>query len=203
MAYQDRMWYHMFVLRPLPRSWKIVLIFSVIAIFTAGLSSRTEAIMPACVNLLANSSLENANQWLAQSNGNYTLLSSALAHSGKQVAYLAGVDNASDLLSTRILLPAHSASLTLQFWWQIHSQEQGRAQDQMAVIIADPEGRPIKYLLSLGSNSASNQWQQQQVDLQEFASQTIELQFAASTDATQPTDFFVDDIEIIGCRGGQ
>lgn len=182
------------------RRWPTLLLCTVL--FSTLLASGKPGVVKAatCANLIVDSSLEDGSTWITKSSGNYPVLSGRLTHSGKQAAYLAGADNAHDLLATVLKLPAGQTTLTLSFWWQIQSQEHSRFQDTLTVILADGQGKALQTLDSLSSRDMSNQWQQHTLTLNKFAGQTIQLQFLARTDGEAATDFFVDDIEMIACN---
>jgi kumamolisin len=131
------------------------------------------------------------------------MINNYLAHGGVQSAHLAGVDNAKDQLKVALALPADKPSVTLSFWWRIHTEEESNEFDGLSVVVADAAGNALRSLLTLGSNSAANQWQQQTLDLSEFASQSIQLQFVAQTDSSLVTDFFVDDVAVTACGASQ
>lgn len=177
------------------RTWVCALVIS--ALLSATSSADVQA--ASCVNLIIDSGLENGAGWVTKSSGNYPILSSRLTHTGKQAAYLAGANNAQDLLATTVKLPASPQSITITFWWQVQSQESGRYQDMLTVGLADAQGKSLHSLASLSSRDMSNQWQQRTLTLNNVASQTLQLQFSAQTDAEAATDFFIDDVEFVAC----
>lgn len=183
-----------------PRRWPLLLLCAVL--LSAPLAIGTPQVVQAatCTNLVADSSLESGNGWITKSSGNYPVLSSRLTHTGKQAAYLAGTDNAHDLLATVLKLPAGQTSITLRFWWQIQSQENSRFQDSLTVLLADSQGKALQTVDGLSSRDMSNQWQQHTITLNQFAGQAVQLQFVARTDGEAATDFFVDDVEVVACN---
>ena len=185
--------------RTSPRRWPTLLLCTVLISTVLVVANPQLAQAATCANLVVDSSLENGNGWVTKSSGNYPVLSGRLTHTGKQAAYLAGADNASDLLATVLKLPAGQPTITLSFWWQIQSQESSRFQDTLTVVLADSQGKALQTLDSLSSRDMSNQWQQHTFPLNKFAGQTVQLQFLAHTDGEAATDFFVDDIEVVAC----
>jgi hypothetical protein len=178
---------------------RVVILMLLTSIIVAGLGTMAVAQQPDCTNLVTDSSLENGNGWATTSNGTYALLGDYLARTGTKSAHLAGVDNANDQLSRALALPADRPAVTLRFWWQINSEEESNEFDGLTVLIADAAGNALRSVLTLGSDSAANQWQQSVVDLSAFAGQSIQLKFVAQTDETLVTDFFIDDIEVEAC----
>ncbi len=165
-----------------------------------GIGSPATVQAATCVNLVTDSSLEDGSAWTTKSKSNYSLLSDYLTHSGEQAAYLAGANQAHDVLATTVKLPAAQQSIDIRFWWQIQSQESGKYADNLAILLVDPQGKTLQNLATLSSRDMSNQWQQRTLDITSFAGQTVQLQFVARTDAEAATDFFLDDIEIAACN---
>ena len=183
-----------------PRRLSTLLLCAVLLSTSLAVGTPRLAHAATCANLVSDSSLEDGSTWITKSSANYPVLSSRLTHSGKQAAYLAGTDNAHDLLATIFTLPAGQPTLTLTFWWQIQSQENSRFQDTLTVILTDDQGKVLQTLDSLSSRDMSNQWQQHTLTLNKFADQTVQLQFLARTDGEAATDFFIDDIEVVACN---
>lgn len=184
----------------LPAGRRRVVIFVLLTCLIAASLTTISLAQPSdCTNLVANGDMENSNGWVTASNSNYAMLGNYLARSGGQSAHLAGVDNATDSLSRSLTLPADKPAVTLRFWWQINSEEDSSEFDGLTVLIADAAGNTLRSLLTLGSASAANQWQQSAVDLSDFAGQSVQLKFVAQTDATLVTDFFIDDVEVQAC----
>ncbi len=179
--------------------WRSAICLALFLLLTPGVTGVAQA--DSCTDLVADSSLESGSGWFIKTNGGYTLLSTVQAHTGSGSAYLAGVDHANDMLSTKLALPADQASLVLSFWWKVNSEDRSDVNDKFAVQIVDGAGKTHKNLFTLGSERASNQWQQTTIDLRDFANQQIQLQFAAKTDDALVTDFFVDDVEVNACGG--
>ena len=177
--------------------WQRAICLALLMLLIPGVTRVAQA--DSCTDLVADSSLESGSGWSIKTHGGYTVLSTVQAHTGAGSAYLAGVDNADDLLSTKLALPAEQASLMLSFWWKVNSEDRSDVNDKFAVQIIDGTGKMHRNLFTLSSERASNQWQQTTLDLHEFADQSIQLQFAAKTDDALVTDFFVDDVEVNAC----
>jgi hypothetical protein len=182
---------------------KVTIFLALTLILAAGLGTATVAQPADCNNLVADSGLESGSGWATEASGSYQVISGFRSHSGANAAHLAGVDNASDQLATTLALPADRSSVTLTFWWQIQSEEESSEFDGITVLVADAAGNQLRSVLTLGSGSASTQWQQTSVDLSEFAGQTIQLKFVAQTDESLVTDFFIDDVAVTACSGAQ
>jgi hypothetical protein len=156
-----------------------------------------------CRDLIANGSMEESGgDWTVQTNGSYSLFSNYQAYSGKQSAYLGGVNNAQDQLRQTLTLPANQ-KLTLTFWWLVNTIEMSAGWDGMTVQAADATGVPLRVLFAVSDRSAGLSWRQATLDLSDFGGQTIQLQFNARTDDSLATDFFIDDVAVMACEPNQ
>ncbi len=183
------------------RSRKVLLCAALLStLLGVGVSTPATVQAASCVNLITDSSLEEGSTWTTKSKSSYSLLSDYLTHSGEQAAYLAGANQAYDILSTTVKLPPAQQSIDITFWWQIQSQENGKYADTLSVLLVDAHGKTLQNLTTLSSRDMSNQWQQRSLDIANFGGQTVQLQFVARTDAEAATDFFIDDVELIACN---
>lgn len=155
-----------------------------------------------CTSVLPNGSFESSSGWTLQTQGNYNILSDYVAHSGTQSAYLAGVNNAVDSVSTSVTLPA-GQRVTMHFWWQVVTEENSGGYDGLSLIVLDGSGNPRQLLFSVGDANAVDTWQQSLVDLSEYAGQTIQLKFQGQSDGSLISDFFLDDVEVTACDMSQ
>lgn len=186
--------------RLLPRT-RAVSLLVLAALVLAGLGAYTVAQPSNCSTLLADNTFDSGSGWQTVSNGSYDVVGNFLTYRGGAAAHLAGVDNANDELFTTLTLSADKPVVTLSFWWQIHSEEESGEFDSLTVLVTDLAGNALRSLLTLGSDSAAQQWQQSALDLSEFAGQSIRLKFLAQTDSSLVTDFFVDDVTVTACGG--
>jgi len=180
--------------------WRRYTLCAFLALFTLSLSQPMSVRADSCIPLLADGGLEDGTDWDAKNSDGFPLLSRQVVHSGAQAAYLGGRNNIVDRLSTSLSLPATAQTITLRFWWQLQSQERANnGNDHLAVVAANPQGFPLQTFVDLRGRDAVSEWQSISMDMTQFAGQTIQLQFLASTDTDQITDFFIDDIEIVAC----
>jgi len=172
----------------------------VLTILLSSYGQPRVAIADTCVSTLTDGGFENGARWVSKNNDGFPLLSSQLARSGLRGAYLGGRNTITDRLSTQLSLPSDAQTITMNFWWQLQSQESAtKGGDRITVLVATEEGIPLQTLLELSGRNVTHEWRTIELDLTRFAGQFVQLQFLASTDADQITDFFVDDIEIIAC----
>ncbi len=181
--------------------WKWCTFWAIFVLLTLNFSQPLVATADSCTPLLADGGLEDGSPWHTKNSDGFPLLSRQLVHSGEQGAYLGGRNNIVDRLSTTLSLPTTEQLITLRFWWQLQSQERSSSGgDRLSVIAANTQGMPLQSLAELRGRDAVSDWQLITVDITKLAGQTIQLQFLASTDDDQITDFFIDDIEIVACN---
>lgn len=174
-----------------------------VAILLSGLSQPQVAVADSCASLLNDGGFEDGTEWQSKNNDGFPLLSSQLARSGLRGAYLGGRNNITDRLSIYITLPADTQQITMDLWWQLQSQESATKRgDRLSIIIADQQGIPLQSLEELSGRNVTHDWRMLEFDLTRFAGEAVQLQFLATTDAEQITDFFLDDVEIIACGHG-
>lgn len=180
-------------------SWLKLFVIGLLALSTAGISRPIEATAAPCHSLLTNGSLEETTNWQVKNNDGLSLFSHQVVRTGNQGAYLGGRHNATDRLSTTLVLPTGDSTLTLRFWWQLQSQETTTGNDQLLVLVSNQQANTHAELFALHGRDMTDQWQSVSIDLSDFAGQTLDLQFLSLTDAAQITDFFIDDIDLLAC----
>lgn len=170
----------------------------VLGLLAGGLQPAQPVKAAACQELVADSGFESGAGWQTVATGSYALFSNFLVRSGAQAAHLAGVNSAGDSAVTSLTLPANQ-SITLSFWWQIHTEESAGGYDALTLLLTDSQGKPLYAVAGLTDLNAASTWQQTQVDLSAFAGRTVQLHLAAKTDGSLVTDFFVDDLSVTAC----
>lgn len=156
-----------------------------------------------CGERIVNGGFEEGGVgWQQSSAGGYTLISDFHPHSGQLGAYLAGGNNADDTLSQQVVLPAAAVSITLTAWWAIATEEAEIGFDRLTASVRRPDGAALAELWTIDSSAAVNVWDQTEMDLTAYRGQTIVMQFRATTDASNPTDFYLDDISLWVCAPG-
>jgi hypothetical protein len=153
-----------------------------------------------CTETLVNGSFEAGDQgWTQSSAGGYDLVSDFNPFAGAWGAYLGGTDDADDRLSQAVRLPAGATSITLRAWWSIATAETGGGFDRMTLALHRPDGALLAELFSVDDSAEPDSWDEAIVDLTPFSGQEVILQSRATTDGSNPTDFYLDDIGIVAC----
>jgi hypothetical protein len=151
-------------------------------------------------NLLANADLENGlASWSSSSTQGHTLLSAAAAHSPTHSVHFCGSNSCSDAVWQTVMLPSGSLSGTLSYWIDIATQERTAiCYDKLSVQLRTGSGSTF---LSAPAVCQSNTggWVHKTVTLSSYilsshAGQPVQLYLRAGTNASNPTDFYLDDV---------
>jgi hypothetical protein len=163
---------------------------------------------PVCADRIVNGSFENlsgieAPPWVRSGNTNF---STEERRTGARSAWLGGYNNASDTLYQEVSIPSLSGpggqvtQVTLNFWWAGITQEIAHPFDFMHVRIRDANGFELQDLVAINDGGANMIWQEAMFDLSAYAGRTIRICFEVTTNATNLTSFFVDDVSLIICQ---
>ena len=190
-----------------PKRWAAILaVLAATLLFplnsaSAADSKLTQGVSPmACSELVLDGGFEDQGAiWTESSTGGYNLISNFHPRTGSWGAYLGGTNNADDRLSQQIILPSNAISVSLAAWWSIATEELNVGFDRMTVSVLQPNGTLLGDLFTIDSSAAVNQWNQAEADLTQYAGQTVVLRFRATTNASSPTDFYVDDVSVVAC----
>jgi hypothetical protein len=156
---------------------------------------------PVCDERIVNGGFEAGSTGWSQTSGRGSdLIDDYYPYSGNWGAYLGGVNDADDRLAQQVALPADAISITLTAWWAIATEEAGVGFDGMTLSLLKPDQTLLADLLRVDSSAAVNVWAQAELDLLDYRGQTVILQFHATTDASNLTDFYVDDVSLTVCR---
>ncbi len=154
-------------------------------------------------NLLANSDFESGEaNWLQSAANDAQLVTSYLNPEGTNTRYvwLCGYDNCLDTLYQDVFIPADASAATLQFRYQISTEETNPdvAYDKLKVSIFSPPTQSVPTVMTSLSNADSQRiWTTSQpIDLLAFKGKTVRLHFSGMTDASLTTSFNLDDIRL-------
>ena len=126
-------------------------------------------------------------------------------HDGPGYAYLALYspdgepgNNISGSLFQEIAIPSSADSATLFFWRYISTSEPGGSTpDVMQLTVRDDAGDFLDGLFSFSNANATADYVSEEFDLSEFIGETVQIHFQATTNATYPTLFRIDDVSLI------
>lgn len=144
--------------------------------------------------------------WHTSSNVGSAVLTSAAAnpHGGSWVAQLGGANSVQESAWHPMTVPAGLSALRVSYWWRISTSELNPAADTLAVQIRNTSAVPLQTLQTLNAGNASTTWQRSVYTLtQPYAGQTVQLAFVAQTNASNPTTFQIDDVDVVKvCANG-
>jgi len=172
------------------------------------LSGRPVAAAPATLEPLASCSVivKNGNfeaqsaNWTPTGAGGKPLVTDFNPRAGDYSADLGGLNNTNHSIRQTVTLPKSPVVLT--FWWEQWTQETAPSNlnDYLAVNLLRADGSLLAEVARLGVDPDRPPWEQVSFDISAYAGQTVQLEFLARNDSTNPTQFFVDDVTIPGCR---
>lgn len=163
------------------------------------LFTLTQAAAGAVPTGIVNGEFEQGNaNWAEQSSRALIFNNLRDARSGAGHARLGGTNAATDVLSQTFIVPTNAASVNASFWYKIQTEERttSGAFDTLKVEIWNAAGTSrLANLGTLSNLDSTGIWKQSpSADLSAFKGQTIRLVFTAATDASDPTDFYLDDV---------
>jgi hypothetical protein len=173
------------------------------ALPAAAAPARATDAAVSCPVVVKNGNFEAAPagaNW-TQSGANGTpLIDDFNPRTGKYGAYLGDANNTNHSIRQTVTLPRRPVMLT--FWWEQTTQETapGDFADYMTVSLLKADGSLLKELARLGVDPDRPPWERVSLDLSAYAGQSVQLQFLAHNDGTNPSAFFVDDVSIAGCH---
>lgn len=118
---------------------------------------------------------------------------------GTKMAWMAGYDNATDILKQNLTIPNVATNVNLGFWRQVHTTDgTGTAFDFLYVEVWNSAGTSkLATLQTLSNRNAGATWiHNTGLSLNTWRGQTIQIRFTATNDTSNPTDFFIDDVTI-------
>jgi hypothetical protein len=115
------------------------------------------------------------------------------------MAWMAGYDNATDVLKQNVTIPNVAGDPNLKFYRQVHTTDgTGTANDYLCVEVWNSAGTStLATLTTLSNRNAGTTCIRTTPGLlNTWKGQTAQIRFTATTDTSNPTDFFVDDVAI-------
>jgi len=160
---------------------------------------------PPCARPIQNGNFEARSAYWTL--GGLTIISLNRPHGGSYSAWLGGYDNANDTLYQTITIPSTGptgrpvVSARLTYYWYMTTEETSPSTD-FDYLYVQIRGSPIRTVETLTNRSVKDTWAFSSFDVSEFIGQTVQVYFRATTEATLPTSFFVDDVGLYACEGG-
>jgi len=156
-----------------------------------------------CGNLLENSGFElgvsDMGPWAA---GGFAHVTEERAHGGYFGVWMGGYKSPSDTLYQAVTLPTDVDSLTLRYWWNMHSLDDVQTPyDYLYVDLQTADGQTLQSLATLDNTYERNMWRASSFDLTGYAGESVRIHFRCSGNAQFVTSYFLDDIELDACVG--
>jgi hypothetical protein len=116
-------------------------------------------------------------------------------------AWLGGYDNADDVLYQTLAIPRQATVVSLSYAWAMTTRETEHAYDFLKVTVRDAGGQVLQTLETLDDGRPAGVWNTSRFDLRAYAGRTIRIYFQATTDDSNVTSFYLDDVSLNVCTG--
>lgn len=158
--------------------------------------TNTPTPIPGGTNVVKNPGFEsgpNVN-WTESSSGGYQIVDTTRPRTGAYSAYFCNYNSCSEYIQQSIVVPANG---TLTYWWyQTSSEGTTTAYDYLRVQIYNSSGALLATPRAWSNKNTRGAWSQDTLSLAAYAGQTVRLRFAATTDTSLPSTYFVDDVAV-------
>jgi len=166
----------------------------------AATATSTSAPLPTATppsgNIIVNPGFESGPGvgWSEYSSGGYELVDTYRPHTGSYSADQCNYNSCTEYVQQRITVPSNAG---LRYWWYMTSSEPTTtAYDYLRVQVYSTGGTLLGTLRAWSNTSTRNAWSPDTLSLAAYAGQTVLLRFTTTTDYTQPTNFFIDDVAV-------
>lgn len=152
--------------------------------------------------LVNNGGFEDGQSpWSEHSVNGYEVITTNRPHSGSYGAWLCGYNNCNDQVWQTLTLPSSFSKLALSYWYYSDTQETvSTCYDNFVAQLRTSSGTPITTATSLCNVNATNGWVQETADvtaaLSSYAGQQVQIYFQGTSNASNASDFFVDDVTL-------
>ncbi len=151
--------------------------------------------------LLGNPGFESgATVWTSTGSSLIYPSSQIPVHTGNWGAWLGGYHNADDQLFQNVTVPSNATAATLGFWYYSTTAETNTGWDSFTLQIIDPTtGSHYVDAFSIDAYPPTNSWQQRSYtlttsQLNAVKGKTVRVRFRVTTDASQLSSFYIDDV---------
>lgn len=152
--------------------------------------------------LLGNGGFEtgsNPSPW--QTQGLVAILSEGHHHTGSGYAYLGGQQNAGATIRQGVEIPSNATAAILRYWFNITSAEISPPHVDTLLVGVATAGSGLTIFdrrtsVDRKSGATSSFYEMKNFDLMAYRGQRIDITFQATTNATQPTYFRIDDVSV-------
>jgi kumamolisin len=157
--------------------------------------------IPTGTNLLSNPGFESGStSWKESSSGGYEIVDTSNPHTGSDSAYLCGYNSCSDAIYQTVKIPSSASKITLSYWVYISTNETGSTcYDNFYARLRTSSGTTIATPQKL-CNANAQGWTKYTFDvtssLSSYKGKSVQVYFLGTTDSSQPSSFYVDDVAL-------
>ncbi|GLZ41378.1 M20/M25/M40 family metallo-hydrolase [Actinokineospora sp. NBRC 105648] len=143
-------------------------------------------------NVIANGGFESGTSPWTTTSGVIDASAQEPAHGGSYKAWLNGWGSArTDSAAQSVTIPAGCSNSTLSYWLHIDTDEtENVAYDKLTVTVGGTT------VASYSNTNANSGYQQVNVNVGQFAGQTVTVKFNGVEDASLQTSFVIDDVSL-------
>ncbi|MEO5951902.1 MAG: lamin tail domain-containing protein, partial [Chloroflexia bacterium] len=160
-----------------------------------------------CAEILKNGGFEDGDgnrDWLQSSNKDEDPLiytdNQGTAHTGLWTSFFGYYNEVIEDLWQQVTIPATASRVTLTYWRYLSTEDTSAAHDFLYAQIRAQNNETVLTTLETVNNLApQGTWQQVTFDVSAYKGQTVNIHFKSTTDISNASNFFVDDISLQSC----
>jgi hypothetical protein len=160
------------------------------------LSSTEIFTLGGSLNRVSNAGFESGPgiAWAEVSDDNWSLVTRTRPRTSEFSAQLGSRDNAVDYVEQIVAVPANGH---LTYWSYMTSTDSStQATDFLRVALYRANGQLLRTLRTRSNASPRDRWVREVIDMSRLAGRTVRLRFSVTTNASEPTYFYIDDITL-------
>ena len=130
------------------------------------------------------------------------MVSDLYAHGGRWAALLGAQNDANDDLYQEVMIPSNIITAELSFWWSIQTFEEVHPNDFLTVTIRSAANNTLAVLQTFSDADGTTElpvWTRAVYTMTAYAGQTVRIAFHVTTDLTNLSLFFIDDVSLTAC----
>jgi hypothetical protein len=156
--------------------------------------------------LIANGNFEQGRVYWIEQGSTIIRTDTPYKHGGLWAAWLAGYDNANDMLYQSFHVPNGATSASLVYHVRMGTDETSSGgYDYLRVHLRNAAGSVLSTMDVLNDDSTQDTWLRRSftiADLGSYAGQTLRISFDVMTNGALTTNFYVDDVTLtLNCTG--
>lgn len=161
----------------------------------------------ACSEILRNGGFEDGDGnsvWLQASNKDDDPLifndNDGAAHTGSWMAFFGYYNEVIEDLHQSVNIPSTASRVVLTYWRYLDTPDTSAPHDFLIAQIRDENDNTVLTTLETVNNlGTQNSWEQVTFDVTAYKGRTVNIHFHATTDVSNPSNFFVDDVSLQSC----